>query len=224
MPREFVIPVSTALPFEAAAKFIAAMTYPDYEAARRRYEFGLCHWAITQRAKLDKEWRISEVLLRPDYVFWNSEKRSDFKKSHLYFKRLLAVGAFNVLPYIPKFLGQKKVKTFDGLEANPENCILSAMATLGFDAGSITTVRSRYWKPAKPVCHALAGFMAGGMLLEAEGGEEWLESGSSPLVEIFFNPKALDMVMNFAEKFREHIATIDGIRVDPNQLVRFTKG
>ena len=220
MPREFLIPISSEPPFEAAAKFIAAMTYPDYESARNRYAFGLCRWIIIKRARLDNEWRGSEVMLRPDYLFWNDKKQSLFKKSHKYFFRLLTVGAHQVFPYVPTFVGEKANKTFDDIEASAENCMASAMTAMGFGSGSITTVRSRYWKPAKPVCHALAALLHAGSLLDEHSAEC---CGGDPMLEIFFNPEALAVVLGLAEIFRARIPTIEGIRIDPDKLVRFIR-
>jgi hypothetical protein len=168
---------------------------------------------------LDAKWRNELQLIRPAY-FSGSNKVQDkiLKEGNKHLKRRQIICQQVVLPHLRSF-DTGRVHRVDGGAPNFERTLVRATAELGLSEKSYDTVASRYWKPLKPVAHALCAYIVWSEIL----WNMW-ERKSDVDRELAFMmlPEYVAEVVEIAEHFRTQVCQIKDFKIPENNTIRFS--
>jgi hypothetical protein len=157
VPRQIVSIQLSSLPaYEAGAELFSYVAYPDptEEIERQRCQIALSRWAITERAKVDKEWALTRHEMKPS-LFIQPEKF--FLKCYNNSLALLLRRGLCAMAMMVPYLGGKTELVDEELPPTVENISTRWIGeALGYSEGSLKTIEAKLWAPTKPVAHLAA--------------------------------------------------------------------
>jgi hypothetical protein len=221
MPRETIeITLSELDPYIGGAQFHAVVAYPDPQDKNEREKFAqaIVRWTLERRMELHPEWAQDFQLIRPAY-FSGSEKQHDsiLKRGMKRLKHRLAVAQFIVMPHL-RAIDTGRPQKVDGFVPTVNNMTILAAEFLGMESGSQATVKSRVWKPSKPVVHAACAYVVWHQIL-------WDKWGRNPKADkqlaFLMLPEMVEEVAEIAEIFHGQLAEIRQFKIRDNETIRF---
>ena len=144
--------------YEVAAEFYSYIAFPDpnEETQRKKFGMALSRWAVLQRGKHDKDWNLTEQVIRPT-IFSQPEELylNTYKRGSTILWRRAQCAFMMLLPHLvdPLFGEIRSARRY-----SVGNIALAACHAFGYSTESQKTVESRVWAPTKPVAHAAAAF------------------------------------------------------------------
>jgi hypothetical protein len=221
MPRETIeIVLSEVDPYYAGAQFLAAIAYPDPldKNERDRFMQAVVRWTLGQRVELDPDWARGPQLIRPAYFsgperpFHSALKRGVKKLNHR-----IAVAQFIVMPHL-RAIDAGRLKRVKGFYPSINNMTHVVMEFLNWHGDSQATVKSKIWKPSRPVAHAAAAYVVWHQIL-------WKKWGRNPDVNkqlaFLMLPEYVDEVVGISEIFREQLQQISQFTIREDETVQF---
>jgi hypothetical protein len=221
MPRETIeITLSELDPYISGAQFHAVVAYPHPLDKNEREKFAqaIVRWTLERRMELHSEWAQDFQLIRPAY-FSGSEKEHDsiLKRGMKRLEHRLAAAQFIVMPHL-RAIDTGRPQKVDGFVPTVNNTTILAGAYLGMKSGSQATVKSKVWKPSKPVVHAACAYVVWHQIL-------WDKWGRNPKADkelaFLILPEMVEEVVEIAEIFRGQLADISQFKIQDNETIRF---
>jgi hypothetical protein len=225
MPRETVrLSLSGLFPPEPAATFYSTIAYPDPEEvqAREGFWFSLCRWAIVEQCRLDPSWALNEQAIRVDvFMRYNNDWLKNFSKGLRRFNHRLIVAQYLVMPQLYELTSERTLKV-DGFEPNVENLCELAMAFMRSKSqDDQRNLKTRVWKPSRPVVHAAAAF-ALWKLARQELPEHLNPLGNmDPFFACLSSPQSLKFVLVASEIFRHQMPSLQRFKVKEEDTIQF---
>ena len=221
MPRETIeITLSEKDPYAPGAQFLSVVAYPDPLDKNEREKFAqaIVRWTLERRIELHSEWAQNLQLIRPAY-FSGSEKQHDsiLKRGMKRVKHRLAAAQFIVMPHL-RAIDTGRPQKVDGFVPTVNNMTILAAGYLGMESGSQATVKSKIWKPSKPVVHAACAYVVWHQIL-------WNKWGRNPKADkqlaFLILPEMVEEVVEIAEVFRGQLADISQFKIQDNETIQF---
>ena len=220
MQRETIeIVLSELDPYMGGAQFHATVAYPDPQDRNERDKFSqaIVRWTLERRIELHSEWAQNLQLIKPAY-FSGSEKQHDgiLKRGMKKLKHRLAAAQFIVMPHL-RAIDTGRPQRVEGFVPTVDNMTILAAGYLGMGSGSQSTVKSKVWKPSKPVVHAACAYLVWQML--------WDKWGRNPKADkqlaFLMLPEMVEEVVEIAELFRCQLADISQFKIQDHETIRF---
>jgi hypothetical protein len=222
MPRETIeILLSQLAPYQSGAHFVAVVTYPDPldRHERDKYHQAIVRWAIERRMYLDPEWAKMLQPIRPAW-FSGSDAAHDaiLKRGNKRLRERMAAAQFILLPHL-RAVDSGRPQTVNGFVPTVNNMAILAGDLLGLESGSQATVKSRIWKPTKPVAHAMCAYIVWHQIL-------WEKWGRNPSADkqlaFLLLPEMVEEVVELSEMFRVQLREIDQFKIHEHETIQFT--
>jgi hypothetical protein len=198
VPRETInINLSTASTYEAGAVFLATIAHPGAgeQRIRERFFAVLCREMIKQRAAEDEEWASAPQSFRPVYSTIGDETAADaIKAGFTQLDRRFVAAERLFMPFAKQHVVGRPIRV-GGFAVNVNNMANLALGDLNLGAGSIGLVKSKVFKPSRPVLHAAAALVFFQKTLTA------IDPGDIARV-ILYDAGALARVVQIAEEYR----------------------
>ncbi len=221
MPSEIIeIILSEADPYMSGAQFFAAIAYPDPQdkSERDKYMQAIIRWTLERRMELHSEWAQNLQLIRPAY-FSGSDKQHDsiLKRGMKKLKHRFAAAQFFLMPHL-RAIDTGRPQRVKGFVPTVNNMAIQAAGYLNMGIGSQATVKSRVWKPSKPVAHAACAYVVWHQIL-------WDKWGRNPKADkqlaFLILPEMVEEVVEIAEVFRGQLADISQFKIQDNETIQF---
>lgn len=219
MPREIVPLIrNRKAPYESGADFFSLIAYPDPldKQERSRYWRALCRMTILMRAAKDEEWQLECQWARP-LLFMDSEPEysSTLKRGSKRLQERLATAYHILQPQLIE-LETGKPQTIESFLPTVGNMAILTAAFLGMEGDSSSTVKSRMWKPTKPVAHLALAWI--------KWRELWNKVGRDPNADHFlhfmFVPAYVKEVVLLSERTRLMVPKIKRFNIRDDELIR----
>ena len=220
MPRETIeIFLSEADPYRSGAHFFAVVAYPDPLdiSERNKFQQAIVRWTLEQRIELHPEWALNFQQIIPAY-FSGEEKNyiSTLKRGMKRLRQRHAISEFIVLPHL-RAIDTGRQQRVDGFFPTVNNMSQLAGLSLGLRSSSVATVKSKLWKPSKPVAHAMCAYQVWQLL--------WNKWGRNPQVDkqlaFLLLPEYVEEVVEIAELFRRQLADITQFSIHDDETIKF---
>jgi hypothetical protein len=221
MPREIIAIKVTSLPvYEAGAVFLVYLAHPgvDHETKRTRLYRALCREAIMQLAVADAEFAWKPQALKPGFfLMGDGEAHRVLKEGSNRIKDRMVTGAWRLLPFIEQRQTGVEI-TVEGLRLTAENTAVFAAGDLGWKAGegNEPNVRTRVFRPTRPVIHAAAALAKVHLLWRQHFPRQPFTVGY-----LLRDRLLLEMIVRLAESYRELLPTLATLRIGAAETVQF---
>jgi hypothetical protein len=215
------ITLSSLDPYQGGARFFAAIAYPDPQDQKAQDLFfqAIIRWTLEQRIALHHEWAQSLQALRPVY-FSGPDQQHDaiLKRGRKRLAERMAVAQYIVLPHLRAIDTGRKAKV-DGFEPTVNNMAVLAGSSLGLDSGSQATVKQRFWRPTKPVAHAVCAYIVWDTVL----WKMWERNPNADRQLAFLLlPEMVEEVVEVSEIFRGQLQEITQFKIQEHEIIRFS--
>lgn len=220
MPREtFEITLGELDPYRCGADFLGIVAYPDPQDEKQREGFtqSLARQTILRRIELDPTWAKDPQLIRPGYFSGTDALHSSvLKRGTKKLNQRLAVAKFIVIPHL-RAIDTGRAARQAGLAATVENMSILAANYLGLEPGSAKTVQSRFWKPSKPIVHAMCAYV----IWHESLWQKWGRSpGADKPLAFLFLPEMVEEVVQIAEEIRQQLFQITQFTIREQETIQ----
>jgi hypothetical protein len=221
MPRETIEIVLTELdPYSAGPTFFAAIAYPDPKdkLERSRFMQAISRHTLEKRIELHSEWAQTPQLIRPAY-FSGPEKLIDacLRRGNKKLKHRLAAAQFILMPHL-RAIDTGHLEKVGGFEPTVNNMAHQILDFMDWHGDSASTVKSKIWKPSRPVVHAAAALVVWHQVL-------WEKWGRNPNVDKQFAlcilPQYVEEVVQISEEFRAQLSDIKQFTIRDDETIKF---
>ena len=215
---EFVrIPVLDITSYEAAAKLLAVLAYPDDKKARTRFEHA-AYFKIIEHLSKHPGWKNSNQWLRPDYLLLDRKMaETEYKRGIRLIRYSRMIAAKMAAPTDCCFFAFEKGRDSRGAGGKlaeygyfaPTSAELIAEVSMDLDRlrkkdttankGNIT---ERCWTPSKPVLHLCLALQS---IFNAGDEMTYLDL---PFETLFNDPGMIMIVINKARYYRNFTSGI----------------
>jgi hypothetical protein len=222
MPREIVkIRMCAHAPYESAAHFLALLAYPEPgdSVEREKFRGAQCRWAIEARMAYDREWGDAHQWIRPRFFSAPTNVHAAILKRGRN-KLLHRIAATCIIwPQLTKVI-TSKLPLVEGCVPTVENMSILAADLLGWKGDSYSTVKSKIWKPTKPVAHLAAAWVP---LLCLDRPEMLEHETHDPIMNLFFDPSYIVALIVAAEHLRLMLPKVKRFRkLREDDLIKVT--
>jgi hypothetical protein len=221
VPRETVeIFLSEEDPYYGGAQFLAGIAYPDPLDKNERNLFlhSLVRWTLEERVRLDPDWAQAAQLIRPAY-FSGEQKQIDsaLKRGTKKLNHRIAVAKFIVVPHL-RTIDTGRLTKVHGLNPSINNMSHEVMGFLDWHGDSQATVKSKIWKPSRPVAHAASAYVVWYEIL-------WEKWGRNPAANkqlgFLMLPEYVKEVVEISEIFRAQLSQITQFIIREEETIQF---
>jgi hypothetical protein len=223
MPAEEIeIVLSDVDPYLSGAQFFAALAYPDQADKNRRELFAhaIVRETLEERMRIQPDWAQQLQLIRPAYFSGPEKQQDNILKhgTHRLNRHLVAIEHI-VVPHL-RSLDTKRHHLLKGYEPTVANMSLLALTKLGWKSGeSVSTFKSKAWKPSRPIAHAAAAYIVWDTVL-------WKKWKGNPQVNrkmaFLLLPEYVETVVEISEHFRGELKKISRFKIPDEELIRFS--
>jgi hypothetical protein len=227
MPCEIVrIEINSSVPhYEPAARYFSVLAYPDQRdmVERKHFESALCQWVIRSMAKGSKDWANNGQSIRPVHFIIDSKQAHKKLKRGLkeLFKRFAATH-YVVMPHLNAIvIGH--VDKFDDLTPTVENMLGAMAIDMGWKGENLSTAKTKIWKPAWPVVHAIAAVLIVKQKLGKDIEQFPLGKLCRMPIEFFLlYPETVKTLVEVSEIYRvERLPQIKQFRIKEDDTIQF---
>lgn len=225
MPREIVsLNLSSPFPYEVGATFLSTLAYPELADTkqRERYRQALCRRGIEKRADEDPDFTTEAQPIPPAIFLVDKATYRRYLKSgnKILNERLVTVN-WIVMPHLKAVISGKLEKV-EGYEATVENLSALAMDNLGWKGDSSSTLKSRVWRPSKPVAHAAAALL----VWRQQTWEQELVPAFPDDKHDFFHlclelPFVISEIVELSEEFRLRLPLVEKFTIKEEDTIQF---
>ncbi len=219
MPRETVAINLTSLPvYEAGGVFLAWVAHPgtDEETKRERLYRALCREAIIQLAEGDAEFAWKPQALKPGFfIMGTDEARRVLKEGSICIRDRMTAAAWRLLPFIKQKLIGIEIKV-EGLRLTAENMAIFAADDLGWKEGNESNVKTRIFKPTRPVIHAAAALANAHLLWRQHFPRRPFTVGY-----LLRDRLLLETIVHSAETCRELLPKLANPKISEQETIQF---
>jgi hypothetical protein len=128
----------------------------------------------------------------------------------------LAIAKFLVNPHL-RAIDTGRTARQAGLLATVDNMSILAGDFLGLSEGSTKTVQSRFWKPSKPIVHAMCAYVIWSEVL-------WKKWGRNPDADkqlaFLLLPELVEEVVEIAEEVRQQLFQIKQFTIPEHETIK----
>lgn len=222
MPRETIeITLSELDPYLAAAQLLAAIAYPDPLDKNERDIFtnAIGRYTLEQRIKLHPEWAQTPQLIRPAY-FSGPEKQIDacLRRGNKRLHHRFAAAQFFLMPHL-RAIETGHLQKVAGFEPTVNNMAHQILDFLNWKGDSYSTVKTKIWKPTRPVAHAAAAIIVWEQVL-------WKKWGRNPNADkqlaLCILPEYVGEVVDISEYYRSMLPEIKQFTIREEETVKFS--
>lgn len=223
MPRETIeITLTEADPYMPAAKLIAAIAYPDPldKIERDAFMQAIVRYTLEKRINLHPQWAQEPQWIRPAY-FSGDEKQFDarLRRGNKKLKERFAAAQFFLIPHLRAVETGEPARKVQGFEPTVNNMAHQVLDFLDWKGDSHSTVKTKVWKPSRPVAHAAAALIVWKEVL-------WGKWGRNPEVDKLFAlcmlPEYVAEVIEVSEYYRGMLADIKQFTIRDEETVKFS--
>jgi hypothetical protein len=221
MPRETIeIFLTEADPYQAGARFLAAVAYPDPSEEKERGLFAqaLVRWSLEERIERHKKWADSYQVIRPGYFSGDQKLHSGIlKRGSKKLTERITAAQFIAMPHF-RAVETGRFEKFEGFSGKVNDLSILGAAHLGMQPGSFSTFKSRIWAPSRPVIHAATAFV----MWHQVG---WDKMGLNPKVNkrlaFLLLPEFVEDVVAISEEYRAQLGHITQFRIEEEETIQF---
>jgi hypothetical protein len=222
MPRETIEIVLDELdPYQSGALFFAVLAYPDPRDKNERGRFmqAFVRRTLEQRMELHKDFAQDFQIIRPAYFSGSDrEHRAILARGTKRLQGRFAVARFIAMPHFREIDTGRPTRV-ESLLPTVNNMAVLAALHLKMSEESFTTVKSKIWKPSKPIIHAATAYIVWDEIL-------WEKWGRNPKVDrqlaFLILPEYVGEVAEISEEFRSQLAVIKQFTILEEETIRFT--
>jgi hypothetical protein len=224
MPREAVhLCLESLFPPEPGATFFSTIAYPDPTdaAARERFWFSLCRWAILEQCRLDPTWAVSVQAIRADvFMRYNNDWWKNFSFGLRRFNHRLTVAQYILLPKLRASVFVDPIQV-EGFAPTVENLGVLAMDFMKSKANDQRNLKTRIWNPSRPVVHAAAAFAL--MTFARRNLPEEVNplGNRDPFFACLSSPELLKLIISVSEAIRKLLPFLKGLKVREEETIQF---
>jgi hypothetical protein len=227
--KSVVIRRSTHEPYEAGAALLAWLAYPflpndknkdkdDNEGQRDKFMHVLCRWFIVRMAQ-DEKWARKLQEIRPIHFtdFADKEAISILQRGSKKLGERIAAANSIVIP-----LAAKQKRTRAGYKMFVNQLVYDVAEDLGWKGDSVGTIKTKIWKPSRPVLHLAVVFI----LMMSAQVEKGLEEQDKELwwkvIESFLRePDAPKTLITAAEGIRRELQNMARSPIRDDETIKF---